>query len=133
MNEPPHEPPVNPFEAPALRSYEPIQAEVVAGAAELYRNLPLLRRGGVCTVIIAVHLGVLFTIPILAVFTSIGVIAVCLSVLTGPVYYKKLRKDGTLKRWSNANKVAAVILLLLFLAATAAAVYLVYGAVTKTN
>jgi hypothetical protein len=38
-----------------------------------------------------------------------------------------------LKRWSNANKVAAVILLLLFLAATAFAVYLVYGAVTKTN
>ncbi len=55
-------------------------------------------------------------VAILGVFTMVGVIVVCVVVLTGPVYYNKHDSNGILKQWSAANKVAAVILLVLFTA-----------------
>ena len=53
-------------------------------------------------------------------------IAVCVIVLTGPVYYDKRKKDGTLKTWGVGNKVAAVILLLLFVGGYGAMIYWMY-------
>jgi hypothetical protein len=38
--------------------------------------------------------------------------AACLVCLTGGVFYRRVRKDGTLARWSAGNKVAAVVILL---------------------
>jgi len=37
----------------------------------------------------------------------------CIICLSGDVYYDRVKKDGTLARWSGANKVAAVIILVL--------------------
>lgn len=37
----------------------------------------------------------------------------CIICLTGDVYNNKVKKDGTLSRWSTANKVAALIILLI--------------------
>ena len=54
-------------------------------------------------------------VSILGVFTTIGVIVICVTVLTGPIYYNKTGPDGRLAKWNNANKVAAVILLILFI------------------
>ena len=51
---------------------------------------------------------------LLGIFTTVGVITVCVTVLTGPVYYDRIGPDGTLAQWSRANKVAAVILLVVF-------------------
>jgi len=38
-------------------------------------------------------------------------LAVCIVLVTGDVYYNKLRKDGTLKKWSIANKILAWLVL----------------------
>lgn len=85
-----------------------------------YLSQPWYRRNGACSAVILAHLGVVFfgrCVPFLGlmgIFTTIGVIVVCISVLTGPVYYNKRRKDGTLRTWGKGNKIAAVLLLLLF-------------------
>jgi hypothetical protein len=94
-----------------------------------YEAVPWYRRNGFCSGIIVAHLIIMFLggcvplLSLLGVFTTIGVIAVCIVVLTGPVYYNKRRKDGTLKSWSGANKVAAVILLVLFICGYSALIY----------
>jgi hypothetical protein len=67
--------------------------------------------------------GCLPILVLVGIFTTLGVIAVCAIVLSGPVYYNKHRKDGTLRTWSAGNKVAAVILLLLFVGGYVATVY----------
>lgn len=36
----------------------------------------------------------------------------CVILATGDVYYDKIRKGGTLRKWSFANKVVALLLLL---------------------
>ena len=54
-------------------------------------------------------------VSLIGAVLGIGVIVVCVMVLTGPIYYKGRRKDGTLKTWSNGNKIAAVIILVIFL------------------
>jgi hypothetical protein len=48
----------------------------------------------------------------------------CFNVLTGDVYYNQYEPDGSLKKWSGANKVAAVLILALNLFGT-------YGALTQ--
>ncbi len=94
-----------------------------------YRSVPLLRRNGFCSGVLVAHVGVMFLggcvplVSLMGVFTTVGVIAVCVVVLTGPVYYDKRKKDGALKTWSRANKVAAVVLLLLFVGGYAALIY----------
>jgi len=82
--------------------------------------IPSFRKSSFCSTLIIIHLVVSFTIrfnPLLAllgIFTSLGLVAVCIIVLTGPVYFDKPRKDGTYKTWGWGNKVAAVILLVIF-------------------
>jgi hypothetical protein len=94
-----------------------------------YDEVPAYRRNGFCSGILVAHVCVMFLggcVPLLSlagVFTTPGVILVCVVVLTGPVYYDKRGKDGRLKTWSKGNKVAAVILLLLFVGGYAALVY----------
>ena len=97
-----------------------------------YNDVPWYRRNGFCSGIIVAHVIVMFLggcvplVNILGFFTTLGVIAICIVVLTGPVYYDKRRKDGTLRTWSVWNKGAAVILLLLFVGGYGAIVYFLY-------
>ena len=83
-------------------------------------NVPWFRRSDYCSAVILAHVFVMLCggcIPIvslLGLVTTVGVIAVCIVVLTGPVYYNNRRKNSSLRVWSGANKVAAVILLILF-------------------
>ena len=94
-----------------------------------YDAVPWHRRNGVCSAVLIAHLIVLLLggcvplVSLLGIFTTLGVIAVCIVVLTGSVYFNKRRKDGTLRTWSAANKVAAVILLVLFVGGYGALVY----------
>ena len=66
-------------------------------------------------------------VSLFGIFTTIGVIVVCVVVLTGPVYYDKRLRDGTLKVWSKGNKIAAVILLVLFVGGYGALVYFLFA------
>ena len=94
-----------------------------------YEAVPWYRRNGLCSAIIVAHVVVMLLggcvpfLSLLGVFTTIGVIGVCVVVLSGPVYYNKRRKDGTLAAWSGGNKVAAVILLILFVGGYGALLY----------
>jgi hypothetical protein len=42
-----------------------------------------------------------------------AILAVCIIVLTGDVYYDKRDRSGNLKKWGAGNKVAAIIILVL--------------------
>lgn len=94
-----------------------------------YEQVPLLRRNGFCSGVLLAHVAVMFLggcVPFVSLFglvTTVGVLVVCFVVLTGPVYYEKRGKDGALKQWSKANKVAAVIILVLFVGGYAALMY----------
>jgi hypothetical protein len=94
-----------------------------------YDDIPFYRRSTVCSAIIIAHVfmmccgGAIPLVSLLGIFTTLGVIAVCFIVLTGPVYYNQHRKDGTLKVWSAANKVAAVIILVLFVGGYGALIF----------
>jgi hypothetical protein len=94
-----------------------------------YEAVPFYRRNGFCSAIVIAHVivvvfsGCVPLVGLVGLFTTIGVIIVCVVVLTGPVYYNKRRKDGTLKTWSRGNKVAAVILLVLLVGGYGALVY----------
>src|SRR5262249_3317242 len=98
-----------------------------------YADVPWYRRNGTCSAFIIAHVLVMFLggcipgVSLLGIFTTMGVIAVCIVVLTGPVYYNKQRQDGTLKSWSAGNKVAAVILLVLFVGGYGALVYILFA------
>src|SRR5262249_47461152 len=118
------EPPKEPFgpgpeSNPAASAPEPTD----------YQAVPWFRKSGVCSAIIIAHLlvgilgGCIPLLSLLGIFTTLGVIGVCIVVLTGPVYYDKRGKDGTLRTWSRANKVAAVILLVIFVGGYCALVY----------
>jgi len=105
------------------------KAEWAASRAASYDDIPWYRKSDSCSAIILAHVGMMFFgrcvpfVSLLGIFTTIGVIGVCVVVLTGPIYYNKRRKDGTLKTWSGANKVAAVILLILFVGGYGALIY----------
>jgi hypothetical protein len=115
-------------DSPDQRSPEAELSAPASGPTD-YQSVPWFRRTGTCSGAILAHVAVMFLgfcVPgagLLGIVTTMGVIAVCIVVLTGPVYYNKRRKDGTLKTWSAANKVAAVILLLLFVAGYGAVLY----------
>src|SRR5947209_175920 len=68
-----------------------------------YQQVPWYRRSGTMTGFI---LGGFFCFPPL-------LWAACIICLTGDVYNNRVKKDGTLSRWSAGNKVAAVIILVL--------------------
>lgn len=132
------QPTENPYETPgvdeAANANEPTE----------YRDVPLLRRNGFCSLLIVSHLIVTFLsgcVPVaryVSILTMIGVIVVCITVLTGPIYYNKSalgrpmgagqKSTGRLQRWSGLNKVAAVILLILFLAINA---FVIYAAINQ--
>ena len=97
----------------------PSTAEFVK-SKQKYRQLPSLRRQDVCSSILVIHLIALFAagyIPRLfpvTIATTIGVLIVCISVLTGPVYMNQLDfKTGELMQWGTGNKIAAIIVLAL--------------------
>lgn len=77
-----------------------------------YDQVPWFRRSGINSllVILGLFLGIFLLFPV-------GVL------ISGDVYYNKANPDGTLKKWSVANKIAAVIILLfwvvIFFAASA--------------
>ena len=114
----------NPFQSPQV-----VDPPAAPRGPSDYKKLPVLRRNEFCSGIILAHVAVMFLggfVPygrFLGIFTTIGVIAVCVSVLTGPVYYNQLLPSGVLKTWGKANKVAAVILLLLLVGGYGAIMY----------
>ena len=68
-----------------------------------YRQVPWYRRSGAMTGLIVV--GFVCVPPLLW--------AACVICLSGVVYNDRVKKDGTLARWSAGNKVAAVVILVL--------------------
>lgn len=87
----------NPF-----RPRPEVQLDAPALGPSDYEAVPWYRRNGFCSAIIVAHVLVMFFggcvpfVSLLGIFTTIGVIGVCVVVLTGPVYYDRRRKDGTL-------------------------------------
>ncbi len=77
--------------------------QVQSIAETQYRRVPWLRKSGTNTMFILLHLLTLGTVPLL--------IVTCIVLATGDIYYNKLAPDGTLKKWSTANKVVAWLLL----------------------
>jgi hypothetical protein len=69
-------------------------------AASLYEDVPWFRRSGVNSGLLL--LGLVFP-PAMA--------CVCGTLLTGDIFYNKVGDDGTLKRWSGANRVVAYVAL----------------------
>lgn len=67
-----------------------------------YEEVPWFRRSGINSLFVI--LGI-FCIPPLLLFTVV-------MLITGDVYYNKYSQNGTLKKWSVANKVIAVIIFL---------------------
>ncbi len=113
---------------PAPRSDSPPPPE-----RQDYGSLPWYRKSGACSFVIVSHLIVgivgrcIPLVGLLGILTTLGVIAVCVSALTGPIYYDKRRKDGTLKTWSWGNKIAAVIILILFIGGYAALMWFLFA------
>ncbi len=115
--------PTNPY-APPFTQASPSST---ATAKELYAKVPAIRRSGTCSALLVLGLLVAFAGPIAlastlasmgrVVLTLVGVVlgapllAVCIVVLTGDVYYDQLQADGTLKKWSVGNKVVAALML----------------------
>jgi hypothetical protein len=69
-----------------------------------YRRIPWLRKSGTNSMFILLHVLTLGTVPFLLI--------TCIVLATGNIYYNKLGPDGTLMKWSTANKVVAWLLLL---------------------
>lgn len=76
-----------------------------------YDDLPWYRKSVVNTILIIASLltGGLFP----------GTVIVCISVLSGEIYYNKKDDQGNLKTWHWSNKVVAILLLLLNIASLA--------------
>jgi len=103
------------------RDSDTSKEHVRASAAELYRQITPLRRQDVCSKIIVAQIIALLVvgyIPLLfpiAILTTLGVISVCVTTLTGPIYTKQLNyAQGGLEKWGVGNKIAALLLLILF-------------------
>ena len=73
--------------------------------ATSYAQVPWYRRSSVNTAFIIIGFLTKGYLP-LALVT-------CVLVLTGDVYYKEKDQHGALRKWSKANKFAAIILLAL--------------------
>jgi hypothetical protein len=84
----------NPYEAPQPA---PLSASEIA---QRYDQLPWYRKFA-------------YVSPLTALGLCCGpaILVVCIIVLTGDVYYKQTDLAGNLKKWSNANKVVAVVIL----------------------
>jgi len=73
-----------------------------ADAAQQYASLPWYRKSAYVSPITA-----------LGICCSPAIFVACIIVLTGDVYYPQADATGNLKKWSFANKIAAVIILVL--------------------
>ena len=69
-----------------------------------YDEVPFLRRSEINSLFV-----------IFGLFTGITLILPVIMLLSGDIFYNKTNPDGTLRKWSFANKVVAVIFLLLWL------------------
>jgi hypothetical protein len=69
-----------------------------------YAEVPWYRRSATNTAFIILHLLTCGFIPFLLI--------TCIVLLTGDIYYEELEPDGSLRKWSNANKIIAFVLLL---------------------
>src|SRR6186997_3631416 len=84
----------NPYQAPLPATLTP------ADASQLYNQLPWYRKSSIVS-----------WLTVLGLCCSPSMMLVCVIVLTGPVYYNKADTTGNLKKWGNANKVVAVLIL----------------------
>lgn len=85
----------NPYQPPS----QPL--EDGRGGVERYEDVVWYRRSGVNSLLV-----------LLGLCCGPFILAVCVILLTGDVYYNKHDASGRLERWSTANKVVAVIILL---------------------
>jgi len=69
-------------------------------SGQQYSNLPWYRKSAYVSWITA-----------LGLCCSPAILAVCIIVLTGEVYYNQMDATGNLKKWGYANKVVALIIL----------------------
>ena len=97
--------------------------------------MPLLRRSRFCSGVVLTHVFVIILAPcvpfagLLSILTTIGLIVVCVIALTGPVYCNKIGEDGTLVRWTTANRIGAVIVLLSLIGSYGALLYWIFSRV----
>ena len=92
----------NPYEAPQPAPLSPAEID------QRYSALPWYRKSSYVS-----------PITLLGLCCSPAIIAVCIIVLTGDVYYSQTDAAGNLKKWGYANKIVAVVILvfqILFLA-----------------
>ncbi len=78
--------------------------EVGQEGSAKYSNLSWYRKSGVNSILMLVHFITLGFVPLLWI--------TCFALLTGDIYYNKTDVDGSLKRWSRANKVIAFLLVI---------------------
>jgi len=94
----------NPYEAP--RPVSLTETDV----SQLYQQLPWYRKSPYVSIFV-----------VLGLCCSPAILAVCIIVLTGEVYYNQPDPaSGGLKKWSYANKVVAFIILAIQILAIAA-------------
>jgi hypothetical protein len=102
----------NPYEAP-----QPITLNSIE-VSQLYQQLPWYRKSPYVSVFV-----------LLGLCCSPAIIAVCVIVLTGEVYYNQPDvSSGGLKKWSYANKVVAFIILAIQIVAIAGNFVAYFGA-----
>tara|TARA_R110002072_G_scaffold296980_1_gene469350 strand:+ start:414 stop:719 length:306 start_codon:yes stop_codon:yes gene_type:complete len=87
-----------------MNPYEPPQQPVSdrGGPVERYEDVPWFRKSGFNSLMV-----------VLGLCCGPFILAVCIILLTGDVYYNTYDDQGRLNRWSFANKVVAVIILVL--------------------
>ena len=86
----------NPYEAPQTTPLSPVEI------AQQYSTLPWYRKSSYVS-----------PITLLGLCCSPAILAVCIIVLTGDVYYNQTDAAGNLKKWGFANKIAAIVILVL--------------------
>lgn len=89
--------PTNPYEPPQ----QPVEDRGF-GVRESYDDVPWFRKSGFNSLLV-----------VLGLCCGPFILAVCIILLTGDVYYNSYDENGRLKRWSFANKVVAVVILVL--------------------
>jgi len=72
-----------------------------------YSDVPWYRRSRTNSAFLVCHVLTCGLLPL--------ILWVCINLLTGDIYYNRRDDRGHLATWSNANKVAAVVILLLSL------------------
>jgi serine/threonine protein kinase len=98
-------PPTNPYQSSATQALGPAAIQGSDGRM-LYTDIsqvPWYRRSSINTL----------TMWISFFLCGLGVLAVCINVLTGDIYLNKKDENGYLKKWGKGNKIAAIFLLVI--------------------